>query len=183
VTELVVMFGFDDTTDAALRDVWQRLADAGLHHAIEPRHRPHLSVAIVDVESHHRLVEVLDAHCESAACCDIGWSGLGVFPPTDATGTVYAAPVVTDDLLRLHDGVHRVLDEAGIERAADHPFLESGRWTPHSTLHTDLDHDGVLTAVRAAMPAFPLRDGRIDRVVVAPKAREVELWCGSLALA
>lgn len=183
MTKLVVMFGFDGTTDAALRAVWQRLADAGLHHAVEPRHRPHLSAAVVEVDTPDLLIGAAADTCASVRGCDVAWSGVGVFPPARDRGTVFAAPVVTSALLDLHAEVHRRLVTADFDLTDDHPFLLPGHWTPHSTLHTDLAPDDIDLTVRAALPAFPLPTGRVDRLVIAPKARESELWSGHLLLA
>lgn len=179
------MLGFDDATDATLRAVWQRLAGAGLHHALDPRHRPHLSVAVVEVDDDREIVALLDQARRSLVAVPVEWAGLGVFPPTDdgGNGTVHAAPVVTAGLIGLQAELYGLLSSADLDVTGDHPFLVPGRWTPHSTLLTGLDEDGIAAAVVAALPAFPLPPGRVEDLVLAPKARDAEVWSGPLVLA
>jgi len=185
VSQVVVMLGFDDATDAALRAVWQRLADAGLHHAVDPRHRPHLSVAVVEVDDDGEVVAELDEARRSLVAVPVEWAGLGVFPPTGdgGNGTVHAAPVATAGLIGLQAELYGRLAGAGLDLTGEHPFLVPGRWTPHSTLLTDLDEDGIAAAVVAALPAFPIPSGRVEHLVLAPKARDTEIWSGPLVLA
>lgn len=139
----------DETTDRAVRDSWQVLADAGLpslaHHS-GATNAPHVSVSVAagfDDRADPRLRRIA-----SALPLPVAFAGLIVFgrPPR---GLVLARALVpTADLLDLHRDVH---ESVGGAAPVDH--AAPGRWMPHLTLASRLSPDQLALAVEVLSEA------------------------------
>ncbi|MFE7136961.1 2'-5' RNA ligase family protein [Streptomyces sp. NPDC057644] len=123
----------DETTDRAVRGVWQSLADEGLPSQSAHRHptnRPHLTLA---------TAETLPAEARTALA-----RALTALPlPLHLTGllrfsgrvNVLAWAVRPDAaLLELHETVWRILRDTPGSDDGSNPLLSPARWIPHITL-------------------------------------------------
>ncbi|NLP82921.1 2'-5' RNA ligase family protein [Microbacterium sp. CFH 90308] len=138
----------DGQIDAAVREEWRRLLDAGLPSAgmhAAPTNRPHVTVAVRDVVDAASLVPL-------AALLPIPLELGGVVLFGRAERFVLARAVVaTEQLLEFHRAVAHTVGapEARYENTA------RDRWSPHLTLARRLRSDQVASALRAlAMPAL-----------------------------
>ena len=122
---------FDKDTDAAIRRIWDDLAEAGVrsqagHKA--PSNRPHVTVAVaetMDLSVHEALRSVLH---QLPFPCTVGAPmlfGRGEF-------TLVRLIVPSAELLSLHADVHRAC--LPHMPAGPLPHSEPGHWTPHVTL-------------------------------------------------
>lgn len=121
---------FDAATDAAVRDLWARLADAGLpteqRRTPSPSHRPHLTLFAGDTldsdadDALPRLVAGLDLR--------VRLSGLLVFGPRRGSMVLARQVVLGRELLDLQAAV------ASRCGADPRGHFGPGRWTPHVTL-------------------------------------------------
>lgn len=140
----------DEVADAAVRDQWQRLADAGLpsqaHHRGESN-APHVTLSMVRAWP-SGLTDRLAPLERLPVSTELG--GLTVF----GTGphVVVRPLVVTAALLDLHHDVARCLGEAASA------FVAPGRWVPHVTLARRMSAEQVAgaLAVVASDPALPV---------------------------
>jgi 2'-5' RNA ligase len=121
---------FDDEADAAVRELWQRLTDAGLPSlAIRThrRHRPHVSLAVAESLADADLAplrSVLVAHQPI-----LQLYVLGTFPGEG--GALFLGVRVTAELLAFHAQVHAALGGQPVEHW---PYYQPGNWVPHCTL-------------------------------------------------
>lgn len=135
---------FDARADAAVRALWQQLADAGLPSLAtrtHRRHRPHLSLAVTE-----SLGQADQAPARSALAGQLPavlLDALGTFPGSE--GALFLGAVVTADLLTLHARVHQAL--AG-QLVQHWPYYLPGRWVPHCTLAQGLGRDELAEAFR-----------------------------------
>ncbi|MEU1690525.1 2'-5' RNA ligase family protein [Streptomyces hirsutus] len=123
----------DPATERAVRDVWRRLADAGLpslatHH--HPTNRPHLTLVTTD-----HLPPRTHAHLEHSFAKTLPLP-LRLDGPLRFSGRtkVLAWAVRPDEaLLHLHETVWRTLRDAPGSGSMN-PLLDPARWVPHVTL-------------------------------------------------
>jgi 2'-5' RNA ligase superfamily len=126
---------FDDQADAAVRRLWQLLADAGLPSLAtrtHRRHRPHVSLTVAESLAGSDLAplrSVLMAHQPT-----LHLYVLGTFPGSG--GALFLGVPATAELLAFHAGVHAAL---AAQPAAHWPYYLPGRWVPHCTLAEGLD--------------------------------------------
>ncbi|MEU0128459.1 2'-5' RNA ligase family protein [Streptomyces sp. NPDC006289] len=122
----------DERTETAVRDVWARMARAGLPSMAAHRHptnRPHLTLATAEIllpDTRARLGEAL-----AVLPVPLRLDGLVRF-----TGRrqVLAWAVGPDEaLLRLHETVWHILRGSPGSGPPD-PLLDPARWVPHLTL-------------------------------------------------
>lgn len=123
---------FDAETEAAIRQVWNDLADAGIRSLAghrSPTNRPHVTLTVAEHLGggvNQALRPVLDLLPLS---CVIGAPMLfGAGPSV----TVVRLVVPSVDLLAVHADVHR----ASLPHMGEGPLphADPGRWTPHVTL-------------------------------------------------
>ncbi len=122
---------FDGVTEAAIRQDWTALADAGLpsqaHHR-SPTNRPHVTVAVSDHidaavdDSLRRPAALLPLPCRIGAPMVFGHRSL----------TLVRLVVPSVALLRFHESVSALC----APHSSPGPFPHSlpGQWTPHVTL-------------------------------------------------
>ncbi len=152
---------FDARADAAVRALWQQLADAGLPSLAtrtHGRHRPHVSLTVAESLDRADLAPVQSALAGQlpTVLLDV----LGTFPGTE--GALFLGAVVTGDLLTLHARLHQAL--AG-QPVTHWPYYRPGRWVPHCTLAQGLGRDEIATAFRLLHGYQPIR-ARVSSVGV-----------------
>ncbi len=126
---------FDGQADAAVRQLWQRLADAGLPSLAtrtHRRHRPHVSLAVAE-----SLTDADPAPLRSMLMSRrpaLSLYTLSTFP--EATGVLFLGVLVTAELLAFHADMHAALDGQPIRHWA---YYLPGNWIPQCALAEGLD--------------------------------------------
>lgn len=135
---------FDAETDAAVRQVWDELADAGIRSLAShrsPSNRPHVTVTVAENldggvdEALRPMLDHLPLTCVLGAPMLFG-SGPSL--------TLVRLVIPSAELLALHAEVHRV----SLPHTATGPLphADPGRWTPHVTLARRVPLDLLSTA-------------------------------------
>jgi 2'-5' RNA ligase len=134
VAHAVEMY-FDDQADAAVRKVWQLLADAGLPSLAtwtHRRHRPHASLAVAESLAGADLAPLRSVLRAPQPTLQL--YVLGTFPGYE--GVLFLGVAVTADLLAFHREVHAALGGQAVQHW---PHYLPGNWVPHCTLAEGLD--------------------------------------------
>ncbi len=145
----------DDRTDAAIRDEWAALLDAGL--PSQGRHRgasnrPHVTVALADTLVPGDLSRLAAVAADLPLPVTVG--GLLIFGGRRFVLARLAVP--GPEILRLQGAMLASLAEP----ADPHGHFSAGRWTPHITLARRLSADEVASAVQALGEVAPF-DGTL----------------------
>jgi 2'-5' RNA ligase len=151
---------FDDTADAAVRALWQRLDQAGvpsLATATHRRHRPHVTFAIGGTIPAPARKD-LTTRLTRLALPRLWLYTLGTFPTSE--NVLFLGAVADAELLAVHDAVHDTL--AGRVRDPWAYHLP-GAWVPHCTLSQDIPPTGLAAGFAALHPIEPIR-ARIAQV-------------------
>lgn len=127
---------FDEQSDLAIRQVWERLKLAALSDSmISSGSRPHVSVAVSDGVN----LDLLRSGLTSFATLrfpKIEMDRLGVFAGQESS-VIYAAVKPRDELLALHRLFYDRFEGALI-RAREYYY--PGRWVPHCTIGFDISN-------------------------------------------
>ena len=118
--------------------------------------QPHISLAgypSLDIDA---LLPLLSSFAAQTPPLTVKLAAVGVFPT--AAGVVYLAPVVTHQLLELHQRFHQRAEAAG--QVSD-TYYRVGNWIPHCTMAHDLTPEGVLDAVRLCCQSQRFVDCRV----------------------
>jgi hypothetical protein len=121
---------FDEQADAAVRKLWQLLADAGLPSLAtrtHRRHRPHVSLLVAESLAGADLVPLQSVLMARHPTLHL--YVLGTFPGRE--GGLFLGVPVTAQLLEFHSGVHAALADQPVEHW---PHYLPGNWVPHCTL-------------------------------------------------
>lgn len=135
---------FDEETDAAMRRIWDDLADAGVRSlaaSTSPSNRPHVTLSVAEQMDDAVNDALRPLLAELPLECAIGAPmlfGRGPF-------TLVRLVVPTVDLLALQADVH----EACLPHMSPGslPHADPGRWTPHVTLARRVAPDKVADAL------------------------------------
>lgn len=88
---------------------------------------PHLTLAVYETIGPEVLAAAVDAIGAAERAHTLGFDGVRWFE--GPTTVLWAAPILSPELLRLHDAVHRAIDPARC-----HPHYRPGAWVPHCTV-------------------------------------------------
>ena len=148
---LAVCLLFDTRSDLRVRELWSRVATAGVPTLATHTHRhhhPHLSYAVLRRWDLARVQEALHA-LPPADAFPLTCHGTLVFP----RGRVGLAPAVTPDLGSRQSRVVKALENTGAEL---HRNYEIGRWVPHVSVATRAPGPAAATVVKAIADVLPL---------------------------
>jgi len=138
-----IELGFDEGTEARFHALWTKLRDAGIQPQIaEVGGRPHLSLAVFERIDPDENYNTLRAFAECCPPMTIRLSAVGTFPGD--TGIVFLSPVVTPELLALHERLHKRLDAAGTPSM---DYYRPGRWIPHCSVALDVPDSKLSLAI------------------------------------
>ena len=160
----------DDSAATLIEALQGALRDGVAEHA----YPPHLTLAVCpDEAAEDALRATLADVARHWGALPIRLAGIGLFPG-DPT-VIWAAPVVTEDLLRRHASLH-----AALPASLRHPHYRPGAWMPHVTLR----QGGGLPTDRMMARLLPLWRGPIagvaDRVELVRFAPPTVLWSRQL---
>ena len=135
-----------------VRGVWNALRDAGVSSImIDLCSRPHVTLAVyedLEVEPFETQVKAFFA---GETSIDVPLSGVGTFHGEE--GVLYCSPVVTPELLALHERFHKRFDHLAEGAWA---YYRPGSWVPHCTLAMLVpDHlrgEGIDVVLKSGLP-------------------------------
>ena len=130
---------FDKETERKLFDLSQQVADRKLStKLLEWKTRPHLTLACFNDVDEFRCIEQLKGFAKAHGSMPAYIGSIGMF---NDTRTIFASPIMTEDMYRFHRELHEYLngfDTTGWE------WYCPGRWAPHCALVlTGEDEDDV----------------------------------------
>jgi len=122
----------DETSSAAITNVWHKLADRGVSSSqLESGFRPHVTLGIAEQFNLEDGRAFLDEFAAAQEPLTIVLSHLGTFPAKGSTGAVFYGVTTTQRLLRLHNDFHQRLADVAAEIRE---YYAPGMWVPHCTL-------------------------------------------------
>ncbi|MFE6924271.1 2'-5' RNA ligase family protein [Nocardia sp. NPDC057663] len=146
VTYALELF-FDSAGDAAVRELWSRLEDAGLSSLAtrsHQRHHPHVTLAVAEqFEVDDRARQLLGEIPGSELTMPV----LGTFPGELAV--LFLGVTANTALLDTHSAVHAAIT-TGSTGLWDH--YRPGNWVPHCTLAMDLNAPALMRAIECLHP-------------------------------
>ncbi len=157
---LAICLLFDQRTERAIRDLWQRLEGTGVSTLLSHthgRHVPHLSYAVLrtfDVDAVRSALSGL----EPGPPVPLHFDTVGHF----RRGRAALIPAVTATVMVRQA---RVVDAATRTGADLHHYYRPGRWVPHTGIATRVRGEHLVSLTTAAHDILPL-DGVADRAVL-----------------
>ncbi|QWW69740.1 2'-5' RNA ligase family protein [Rhizobium sp. WYJ-E13] len=120
---------------------------------------PHISLAVYDGLDPEPLFRALDRFSDGMRAPVVRLSSVGLFP--GPAPVLFAAPVVSAELLALHRDFHAAVDSAG---AACWPYYLPGNWVPHVTLGEQLTPEEAGAAISGAMGLWQPMSASLHRI-------------------
>jgi GNAT superfamily N-acetyltransferase/2'-5' RNA ligase len=126
---------FDPETECAVREVRSALAGEGVRAVLdELGDRPHISLAVISQLDERALEPHLRQFAAAMTPFPITFDAVSSFPTGE--GVLFLAPAASEELLRAHAALHRVLAELAIESL---PYYTPAQWIPHCTVAQDVE--------------------------------------------
>jgi 2'-5' RNA ligase len=134
---------FNPTAEAEVQSLWALLSEKQISSVIATMGiRPHLSLACIENLDAQQVCAMLKTFAQSVSPLTIKFGAVGTFPTEQ--GVVYLAPVVTLELLQLHEEFRVRLADLGF---SSHEYYRPGNWIPHCTVAINLPPESVPAAV------------------------------------
>jgi 2'-5' RNA ligase len=135
----------DEPAEAEIRRFWDHLDGLGLRNEMNAiRARPHVSLGVCEELDVGRFSAVLAKFADQVRTLEFSFASVGAFLTSERV--LFLAPVVTPELLALHETFHQMfMQHAGAPW--DHYF--SPNWVPHCTVAARLPLDEFATAFSA----------------------------------
>lgn len=125
-----VLLYFDPRSEAIIHDLMKSLStQVNVGDLLPKGFRPHLTLTGFEDPPTNYFIDSLKRFAIETPPIPISLAAVGAFPTDD--GVVYLAPVVTNDLLALHQNFYRILDNSGIK---GNPHFTPGNWIPHCSI-------------------------------------------------
>ncbi len=141
---------FDPTTEQTIQALWSHLANAGITEQSVSGYRPHITLAVYDVENIDVYEAILVPIASALGPFPVLLESLGIFPQQ---GVIFLAPRMSHTLFTLH----RTTVQAFMSmNETDRPSLVSDyhlpdRWTPHATLAKQLALTHILKGLEVCL--------------------------------
>ena len=130
--------------------------------AMTPRRlkvEPHITFAVYDALDPEPFARMLEAFSADIRISAVTLSSIGIFP--GPLSVLFAAPVVSVELLALHQGFHAAAASAG---SACSPYYLPGNWVPHVTLGERLNSEETGAAIGGAMGLWQPMTASLNRI-------------------
>jgi len=155
---------FDDSTEKQIDWIWSQLAEANISfYHIEKngkKKRPHVTLADYGELNLDAFKDKFLSFFSKRTSFALDFSTLGCF---SSARTLFLAPVMTEDLWRLHMDYHRFFGEfCDIENS----YYLPGKWVPHCTLANHLPHKDFLKAFDFIARDFKPIKAQLSEVVL-----------------
>ena len=163
---------FDEGADAAVRELWRRLDEAGVPSVAargHQRYRPHVTMAVAGTMP-PATREALRSDLATLSIPDLWLYTLGTFPGEDSV--LLLGAVVDTELLAVHAAAHDTL--AGRVRDPS-AYYFPGAWVPHCTLAHGLTPSQLSSGFAALQPTEPVRASVTGVGVTDTRTGEVDV--------
>ena len=147
----------EDTATKTIRDLF--VATNSLMSRIGAS--PHISLAVFDTVDPSGLISVVRSFASNTQAFNVRLSSVGIFPGEE--NVVFLAPVVTSELLKLHQSFHEQLKAAGL---SSDPSYFPGSWVPHCTITMEERLPRMLDTVRSIHGEKVLGEYRVSSIHV-----------------
>ncbi|EOO16221.1 2'-5' RNA ligase family protein [Bacillus cereus] len=120
---------------------------------------PHITLADykeLDVNLHTKRLEEFVAFQENIST--VTFPSVGTFP---TNGTIFLAPTITDELLRLHHSYH---DYFKIFHDNPQSYYVPGKWIPHCTIANGLNLNQFLSVMECIYEKFDVTLASIEKL-------------------
>lgn len=157
----VVMY-FDAATEAEVRSLWALLSEKQISSVMATMGiRPHISLAGIENLDAQQLCAMLQAFAQSTLPLTVKFGAVATFPT--GQGVVYLAPIVTSELLRLHENFHVRLADLSL---SSHEYYRPGNWIPHCTVAIDLPPESISAAVNACRTSNVFHEAHLVKIAL-----------------
>ena len=120
---------FDETLEAAVRDIWVALDEAGVSTALRLPSAPHVSLVGGETSDLSDLATLTQEWSSRAKSIKISLSHLGRFP---ATEVAFLGVTPSSLLLDMHEDFHSMVMTPPAHESWD--YYQPGVWVPHCTV-------------------------------------------------
>ena len=155
---LVVELFFDPATEAAVSATQRTLAEETALEPLADGARPHISITVYGELDVVGFRTALAAFAAERPALGVSLESWGVFSGPECV--VFLAPVVTQDLLALHDSFQEQFATFGASR----PYYRVGNWVPHCTLAAGFAADLLPTVAWVCHRLVRPVHGRIESI-------------------
>jgi len=144
----------DSRADAAVRQIWQSLVEAGIpSQPLSAGARPHVSLCLYESLDSRVFPTELETFARQVNPFSFVLESVETFPASN--GVVFLTPRSSEELLEVHGRFHKDFDGSS---ATVSPYYLPEHWKPHCTVAENLSSNQVSQAIEVGRKApLPIR--------------------------
>jgi 2'-5' RNA ligase len=151
---------FDGKSERAIQHIWDELAkDETSTYMVEIDSRPHITLTIYHDIDINDFEKRFTQFTNTTHSIEIKCNYIGVFPKNK--GTVFLAPTMTDDLMKMHRDFHHLFEDYGNQ---EWDYYKSNCWFPHCTISNETSDEVVPEIIRRVLNIFQPMKIRIESI-------------------
>lgn len=153
-----VILNLDQESEIFIKDKWTKLKESGItSRSILDIHgaRPHITLADYDELDMKNYIERFQAFFSKRKKISINYDVIGTFP---TTGTLFAAPTVTKELINFHEEYYKEFEDLNVYANS---YYLPGKWIPHTTLAINYSKDELLSSFKFIVDEFKPIIGKV----------------------
>ena len=151
---------FDKESEKTIEHIWNELAIDGIStHMVEIDSKPHITLTIYNdldiIDFEKRFTEFVNNYHSFELQC----SYIGIFP--QRKGTVFIAPTMTDDLIKIHRDFHSLFQDYSHQ---EWDYYKSDCWFPHCTISNGTSDEAVPEIIRQVLDIYQPMKIKIESI-------------------
>lgn len=153
---------FDSQTEKSVWDLRHTLIERGVPSTISDLgDRPHISLAVFSNVACDDLISLTKEFAGTTEPFNFRLSAIGTFPTDE--NVLFLSPVVTNQLLNLHQDFHKQLAKAGLTPSS---YYIPTNWIPHCSVEMNIPDEQFSKAVEICKNAFKPLLGQFQEIGV-----------------
>lgn len=163
-----VMLDFDKEGQKIIKSMVEAICDAGMNDFMKTS-TPHLAIASYREIDEEKFLDKFEEFAKKGESLKLRFESVGIF--YFDRNIIYLAPVMNEDLAKIHKDFHEEFTEEYAQYAFEH--YKPNKWVPNCRLAVNATMEETLNAVNALKELFKPIEVKIDGIrVVDYNSRE-----------
>lgn len=160
--EYAILLHLDKESEERVYRLWDEARSCGGDsHLADSGLRPHITLALFHDTDIDKFCSKLELFSKQMRRLSLKLSSIGTF--AGGQGVIYLAPVVTEELLKLHKELYTFFDG---ELEGLNSYYMPGNWTPHCSISTDNSTDISTCIIKRIAEVFQPLEVEISEISI-----------------
>ena len=159
-----VMLEFDKESQNKINEIISVICENGVNSfMIDAKGNPHIAIASYGEINEERFYKKLEEFSNKTRSFELRFESVGIF--YFERNIIYLAPVITDELIRVHEEFHSSFDSDCCRKPFEHYM--PNKWVPNCRVAVNATMEETLSAISSLSTIFKPFNIRVEGISVA----------------